>query len=119
MSFDNSILCKVCSGRNFEKTNGAFYCQSCGSESRAHGQDFVYDKTCPQLAESSEFCEDSDSNDENNWKNDYPDEDLLESGDNEESTNKDELLNLKNLESDREHQKFDSDTDEKEVQAGS
>ena len=77
MSSDNSILCKVCSGRNFEKANGAFYCQSCGSESRAHGQDFVHDETCPPFSEPSEFCEDSDSNDENHWKNDYPDEDQL------------------------------------------
>ena len=65
MSFTNSILCKVCNGIDFEPANGAFYCQSCGTESREHGQDFIYEETCLQYAEPSEVCEYSDSNDEN------------------------------------------------------
>ena len=77
MSFNYSILCKVCSGIDFEPANGSFYCQSCGAESREHGQDFVYEET--NSVEPSEFCDNSDSNDENYWKNDYPDEDRLQS----------------------------------------
>ena len=45
MSFDNSILCKVCSGGDFELASGAFYCKLCGTESPEHGQDFVYEET--------------------------------------------------------------------------
>ena len=92
MNFDNSILCKVCSGKDFELVNGSYYCQAkdCGTESRAHGQDFVYEEANTSFAETSEFCEDSDSNDENHWTNNYPEEDLLES-DNEESTEDEDL----------------------------
>ena len=41
---ENSIFCTICNGEEFEKENGAFYCTSCGSESRKHGQDFVYEE---------------------------------------------------------------------------
>ena len=123
MSYNHSILCTVCNGINFEPANGAFYCQHCGTESREHGQDFVYEET--NTVEPSEFCDNSDSNDENYWKNDYPDEDRLQS-DNEESTDEEELLSFENLEksqftSDMVQKMFDFETDEEsqEEQAGS
>ena len=126
MSFDNSILCKVCNGRNFENANGAFYCQLCGTESYEHGQDFVYEETNSLFANLKEFVEDSDSNDENHWKNYYPDEEDLPESNNEESIDEEELLGLENLEksylaSDFEKQKFDMETEEEsqEEQAGS
>ena len=51
MSSDNAIWCSSCSGTDFDRTNGAFYCKSCGTESREHGPDFVYDDdtTSPHL----------------------------------------------------------------------
>ena len=95
MSYNNSIFCAVCRGIDFELANGFFYCQSCGTESHEHGQDFVYEEI---YTEPSEFCEDSDSNDENYWKNDYPDEDQLESDNKdyvyEESTDEEKLMTL-------------------------
>ena len=125
MTSQNSILCTVCNGRDFELANGFYYCQTenCGTESRAHGQDFVYEKTCQPFAEPSEVCEDSDSNAENHWKNDYPSENLSES-DNEELTDYEELLILEKSysNSDGEQTNFDLEIDEEsqdEAQAGS
>ena len=50
----------------FEQAIGTFYCQSCGTESHAHGQDFVYelvyDKTIISFVEPSQFGKDYDSN---------------------------------------------------------
>ena len=119
MSLDSSSWCIVCSGRDFEPANGAFYCQSCGTESLEHGQDFIYEEKekNTSLASHSAFYEDSDSNDENHWKNDYPDEDLLES----ESTDEENLETL-HFTSDTKQTKFDLETEEEsqdEVQAGS
>ena len=119
MSLDNSIWCIVCSGGDFEPANGAFYCQSCGTESLEHGQDFIYEakEKNASLASLIVFYEDSDSNDENHWKNDYPDEDLLES----ESTDEENLDKL-HFTSDTKQKKFDLETEEEsqdEVQAGS
>ena len=87
MSLDNSE-CENCSGIYFEPANGAFYCQSCGAESRAHGQDFVNEETYHPFIEPSELGEDTDSNDENNRRNDYSDEEDLLQSDNEESIGK-------------------------------
>ena len=114
MNIDNTIWCTVCSGRDFELANGAFYCQACGTESREHGQDFLYEKTNIALAENSELCEDSDSNDENHWKNDYPDEDVLQS-DNEESTDDEETL--KNLGKSHFASDLETDNENQEEQA--
>ena len=123
MSYDNSILCNNCNGRNFEPANGAFYCHSCGTESRAHGQDFVNEETSPPFID---FDQDSDSNDESHWTNDYPDKNLSESDNDEESTYEEESLTFENLgkshfTSDSKHQKFDLETDNEsqEEQAGS
>ena len=121
MSFDNLILCKVCNGRDFEPANGAFYCQSCSTECREHGQDFVYEEANTSLAEPSELGEDTDSNDENHCKNDYPDEDLFHSDSEESAGDEDELLSLENFKGDIVQKKFDLETDEEsqEEQAGS
>ena len=54
MSSDNAIWCSNCNGTDFERTNGAFYCQSCGTESREHGPDFVYE--AKPIAELGELC---------------------------------------------------------------
>ena len=90
MSSQNSISCTVCNGRDFELANGFYYCQTenCGTESRAHGPDFVYEEINAAFAEPGEFGEDTDSNDENNRRNDYPDEEDLLQSDNEESIGK-------------------------------
>ena len=87
MSFDNPILCEICGGRDFELVSGFHYCQTqnCGEESSAHGPDLVYEEI---NAEPGEFGEDTDSNDENNRRNDYPDEEDLLQSDNEESIGK-------------------------------
>ena len=119
MSIDNSIWCIVCSGRDFEPANGAFYCQSCGTESLEHGQDFIYEEKekNTSLASHNAFYEDSDSNDENHWKNGYPDEDLLES----ESTDNENMEKL-HFTSDTKQKKIDLETEEEsqdEVQASS
>ena len=126
MSLNNSILCKVCNGIDFEPANGAFYCQSCGTESREHGQDFVYEETCLQYAEPSEVFEYSDSNDENHWKNDYPDQNMLQSVIEESTDDENELIiTLENLEkshftSDTKQQMLDLETDEEsQEQVGS
>ena len=56
----------------FEQAIGTFYSQSCGTESHAHGQDFVYelvyDKTIISFVEPSQFGKDYDSNEEKHWK---------------------------------------------------
>ena len=89
MSFDNPILCEICGGRDFELVSGFHYCQTenCGVESRAHGPDFVYEEINAAFAEPGEFGEDTDSNDENNRRNDYPDEEDLLQNDNEDFVN--------------------------------
>ena len=95
MSSQNSISCTVCNGRDFELANGFYYCQTenCGTESRAHGQDFVNEENYPPFTEPRDFGEDPDSNDE---------EDQMESDNeesvNEESSDEEELMNLENLE---------------------
>ena len=118
MSYNNSIFCSVCNGIDFEQANGFFYCQSCGTESHEHGQDFVYEET---YTEPSEFCEDSDSNDENHWKIDYPDKDQLESD--EESTNEEELMTFdlgkSHFTIDSKNFDFETDDESQKEQTGS
>ena len=126
MSFDNSIVCKVCSGGDFELASGAFYCKLCGTESPEHGQDFVYEETDTSFTEPSKFGDDSDSNNENHWKNCYPDKNLLQSDIEESTDDEEEFVVLENLEksdlmSDSKYQKFDFEIEEEsqEEQAGS
>ena len=124
MSLDSSIWCIVCSGRDFESANGAFYCQSCGTESLEHGQDFIYEanEKNTSLASHSAFYEGSDSNDENHWKNEYPDEDLLESESTDSLSTDEENLDKLHFTSGTKQKNFDSETEEEsqdEVQAGS
>ena len=124
MSLESSIWCIVCSGRDFESANGAFYCQSCGTESFEHGQDFIYEanEKNTSLASQSEFYEDSDSNDENHWKNEYPDEDLLESESTDSLSTDEENFDKLYFTNGTKQKKIDSETEEEsqdEVQAGS
>ena len=49
----NPIFCKECNGNSFDYAHGAWYCEDCGLESIEHGQDFVYNDTCPPFVEPS------------------------------------------------------------------
>ena len=66
MSYNHSILCTVCNGRDFELACGFYYCQTknCGTESHAHGQDFVNEESNTPFIDPIDFGEDPDSNDE-------------------------------------------------------
>ena len=58
--------CTVCNRRDFELACGFYYCQTknCGTESHAHGQDFVNEESNTPFIDPIDFGEDPDSNDE-------------------------------------------------------
>ena len=64
----NSIVCIACNGKEFEAVNGAYFCEVCGLECLQKGNDFVY----IPVRQLNNVQEDCDSNDEDHFKNDYP-----------------------------------------------
>ena len=76
------------------------------------------------FVEPSEFVNDSDSNDEKHWKNDYPHEDMLQSDNEELKDDEDKFLTLENFEKshftgDSKKSELETDEESQDEQAGS
>ena len=80
---DYSLKCKFCHDENsFEIHNGATFCINCGTESKEHGQELVY--------EIQDLIEDTES-EEDDENLDYPDHNTDEEENNELSEDSDEF----------------------------